>query len=250
MEIGCGCGSSILPVLLANPHAKATVTVTLRAVLCTHLYAYLSIQDVSATSISQLFSAAAKMGVAQSIQRRRHESDSQMSHHSEEVPQQETAKAMDDICTQQAGISSFVCDATDPSQAHLFEGIGADFLLIMFTLSAVTPERQLQMLLNAHRALSAEGSLLIRDHGLFDMVQLRIPPEQCLGPNLYRRGDGTLSYFFSLDDLRSRAEAAGFGVEELRYVCVINKNRKTGVELRRVFVHGVFTKRETERNSS
>jgi hypothetical protein len=31
-------------------------------------------------------------------------------------------------------------------------------------------------------------------------------------------------------------------VVEAKYVCVINRNKKTGVELRRVFVHGVFRK--------
>jgi methyltransferase-like protein 6 len=73
-------------------------------------------------------------------------------------------------------------------------------------------------------------------------LQLRIPPEQRLGHNLYRRGDGTLSYFFSVEDLRMRAEAAGFEVEEARYICVINRNKRTGAELRRVFVHGIFRK--------
>ena len=51
-----------------------------------------------------------------------------------------------------------------------------------------------------------------------------------------------MSYFFSLEDLGDRAERAGFDIEELRYICVINRNKKTGKELRRVFVHGVFVK--------
>jgi hypothetical protein len=118
------------------------------------------------------------------------------------------------------------------------------------------------------------------------MVQLRIPPSQCIGPNTYRcaaprsaapacctrppsaracglwppapaeprsllsverppgcrRGDGTLSYFFSTEDLAARARSAGLQVQEADYVCVLNTNRKTGQQLRRVFVHGVFSK--------
>eukprot|EP00955_Chlamydomonas_euryale_P028820 303980-Chlamydomonas_euryale.AAC.29 len=73
-------------------------------------------------------------------------------------------------------------------------------------------------------------------------AQLRIPPEQWLAPNMYKRGDGTLAYFFSIDELSGLARRAGFVVEECRYVCVISSNKKRGLELKRVFVHGVFRK--------
>jgi methyltransferase-like protein 6 len=73
-------------------------------------------------------------------------------------------------------------------------------------------------------------------------VQLRIPPEQCIGRHLYRRGDGTLACFFTTHELAGLAAAVGLEVVECEYVCVINRNRKTGQELRRVFVHGVFRK--------
>lgn len=76
--------------------------------------------------------------------------------------------------------------------------------------------------------------------GLYDMVQLRIPADQMIGENLYRRSDGTLSYFFSVQDLSARAKAAGFEVVECDYVCVTNRNAKKGLVLKRVFVHGVF----------
>ena len=36
----------------------------------------------------------------------------------------------------------FPADATDPAAAHLFNGLAADALLIMFTLSAVPPQQQ------------------------------------------------------------------------------------------------------------
>ncbi|GLC53060.1 hypothetical protein PLESTB_000703600 [Pleodorina starrii] len=187
-EIGCGCGSSILPVLKANPAARTTCT------------------DISTTCLAQLRDAAATEGIALSR------------------------------------LSVFPADATDAAAAPAFDGIDADALLIMFTLSAVTPERQAVMLSHAWRALAPGGRLLLRDHGLYDMVQLRIPADQWVGPNLYKRGDGTMAYFFSTEELISRARGAGFETVECKYVTVVNRNRKTGVELRRVFVHGVFQK--------
>jgi hypothetical protein len=54
---------------------------------------------------------------------------------------------------------------------------------------------------------------------------------------MYRRGDGTLAYFFSIEDMTAKAEAAGFAVLECEYVTVINTNRKKGLQLRRVFIH-------------
>lgn len=55
------------------------------------------------------------------------------------------------------------------------------------------------------------------------------------------RSDGTLAYFFSKEDLQQRCEAVGFECAHVKYVCLDNKNRKTGVHMRRVFVQGRFT---------
>ena len=74
-------------------------------------------------------------------------------------------------------------------------------------------------------------------------VQLRLHAQgRCLGPHSYQLKDGTYSYFYSTEDLSQRATEAGFTVEECSYVCVINHNRKTGQQIRRVFVHGAFRK--------
>eukprot|EP00879_Flechtneria_rotunda_P012180 GHRR01012721.1.p1 GENE.GHRR01012721.1~~GHRR01012721.1.p1 ORF type:complete len:331 (+),score=117.39 GHRR01012721.1:767-1759(+) len=188
VEIGAGCGSSILPVLRAQPLATAT--------LC----------DVSGTCLQQL------------------------------------SQALQLLELQPARIKSFVADGTDCALAQKLQHCNADAALIMFTLSAVVPEGMLQMLHNAAVSLRPGGVLCIRDHALYDMVQLRIPPEQCIGRHLYRRSDGTLAYFYTCDELSELTKAAGFEVIECEYVCVVNRNRRSGQELRRAFVHGMFRK--------
>ena len=118
----------------------------------------------------------------------------------------------------------------------------ADVALLVFTLSAVPPQRMANVLSLAHASLRRGGLLLFRDYALYDLPQLRFAPGACLGRNLYRREDGTLAYFFSTADMQQRACAAGFEVLECKYACVINTNMRTGEALQRAFVHGVFQK--------
>eukprot|EP00798_Chlamydomonas_sp_ICE-L_P020352 gene20352-27114_t len=185
VELGAGCGSSILPVLTANETATTAVT------------------DVSATCLVQLRTAAQSMGISQDR------------------------------------IADFVADSCDLGDDR-FEGLSAGAVLIMFTLSAVLPDQQIGMLRNAWRSLKPGGLCLIRDHGLYDMVQMRIPPEQWVAPNSYKRGDGTISHFFSIESMEERARAAGLEPVEVKYVTIINHNKKRDIHLKRVFIHAVL----------
>ena len=92
------------------------------------------------------------------------------------------------------------------------------------------------------QALKPGGLLLIRDHGLYDLTHLRLRPEQQISERLYRRLDGTMCYFFTTQDLQASTEAAGFVTRECTYACVKLLNRRTQLQMKRVFVHGVFAK--------
>lgn len=74
------------------------------------------------------------------------------------------------------------------------------------------------------------------------MGSCRMPPERRVDKGLYRRGDGTLCYFYTTEDLAAKAGAAGFQTLECKYACTRLLNRRKQFEMRRVFVHGVFIK--------
>ncbi len=81
--------------------------------------------------------------------------------------------------------------------------------------------------------------MLIYDN---DVGCCRLGGDQQISPNFFRRDDGTNCYFFSVEDLAARAEAAGFTTLECSYACTQLRNRKRELNMKRVFVHGVFAK--------
>lgn len=148
-----------------------------------------------------------------------------------------------------------------------------DFVLLVFVLSAIHPRHHVRVLRHIReicvqsskrgargsfdRRSSADSlrkcALCFRDYGLYDMTMLRSRASQIvpavdrsvtdhgMPPRLFRRSDGTLRYFFDLKTVENVFRAAGWRrVRGEKYCRVSNKNRKTGVELKRVFVNAVF----------
>ena len=123
---------------------------------------------------------------------------------------------------------------------------GFDAALAVFVLSALAPSALPTFVASLVSALRPGGQLLVRDYGLYDMPMLRFSAHARRGPGLYQREDGTLARFFDLEqlvaDVIDAARDAGVLLccEEHKWCAVSNSNRKTGVEMRRVFVHAVF----------
>uniref|UniRef100_A0A0R3S5Y6 tRNA N(3)-methylcytidine methyltransferase n=1 Tax=Elaeophora elaphi TaxID=1147741 RepID=A0A0R3S5Y6_9BILA len=76
-----------------------------------------------------------------------------------------------------------------------------DILLCIYVLSAVPPGKQQQAVHNLVSLLKPGGILLLKDYAQFDMTQLRFKKNRLIDENFYRRGDGTLVYFFSQNKL-------------------------------------------------
>ncbi|BBN18899.1 hypothetical protein MPTK1_8g06430 [Marchantia polymorpha subsp. ruderalis] len=122
---------------------------------------------------------------------------------------------------------------------------GVSIVMLIFTLSAIPLERMRHVLAECAAVLRPGGHLLFRDYGLYDMTMLRFPSAQKLADRLYFRKDGTLSYFFSLEVVRELLTSVGLVEEELQYACVQLVNRRKQVPMKRVWVHAKFTKPET-----
>ncbi|KAL2609402.1 hypothetical protein R1flu_027975 [Riccia fluitans] len=119
---------------------------------------------------------------------------------------------------------------------------GVSFVMLIFTLSAIPLEKMRHVVAECAAVLKPGGSLLFRDYGLYDMTMLRFPSSQKVAERLYYRKDGTLSYFFSLGVVRELFQGVGLIEEELHYCCVQLVNRRKQVPMKRVWVHAKFRK--------
>ena len=118
-----------------------------------------------------------------------------------------------------------------------------DAITCTFVLSSLHPKDHRRSLVNASSILRSGGKLFFRDYAIGDAALSRmLTPESRLQERLFKRGDGTLAYFFTKQELLEHLEESGFTDVQLDYHTVRNKNRKTNVEMMRVFLNGVATK--------
>ena len=121
----------------------------------------------------------------------------------------------------------------------------------MFVLSAIAPEQQLGVLKKLAAEMKCGGRLCFRDYGRYDEAQLRFKKGSKIQENLYVRADGTMAYYFELNELKESCQMAGLIPVEGRcgYVRVQQTNRSQGKARHRVFVQAVFEKVATTAGS-
>ena len=140
-------------------------------------------------------------------------------------------------------------DMTDRSLNYEEYYNSADIVLLLFVQSAISPEHYDHIQKLAAKILKQGGKLLFRDYGKYDMAQLRFEKSSKrqanrISEDFYVRGDGTRAKFFTENELRQIWEKDDlFDAGEIVNHTKLFVNRKTNVEMRRIWIQGTWTKK-------
>lgn len=76
-----------------------------------------------------------------------------------------------------------------------------DFILCIYVLSALPPNKQKKAIENLVGLLAPGGIFFLKDYARYDLTQLRFKSSRYINDNYYCRGDETLVYFFSVEEV-------------------------------------------------
>ncbi|THH16692.1 hypothetical protein EW146_g3988 [Bondarzewia mesenterica] len=173
VEIGCGAGNSVFPLLSENTNPELII----------HAYDFAS-------------HAVKLVQVGSSIVHGRLFTDPL-------VPQNNPL-----YTTPPCGaIKASVWDLSSEFLPEDIQPGSADIVVLVFVLSALHPQEWGRAISNVHKILKPGGLILFRDYGRHDLTQLRFKSGRLLDDNFYIRGDKTRVYFFELALLFSGSRA-------------------------------------------
>ncbi|KAI9596148.1 S-adenosyl-L-methionine-dependent methyltransferase [Syncephalis fuscata] len=186
LEIGCGAGNTLFPLLAANPDPN------LRVLGC----------DFSAEAVR-------------------------------------VVKANPLLDPQRS--DAFVWDLSSDTLPESVSKESIDVIVLIFVLSALSPQQWPQAIQNLVSMLKPGGVILFRDYGRHDMAQLRFKPGRKIDNNFYVRGDGTRVYFFTPEEIDEMFGTV-FAIEQNAVDRRLIVNRVRKLKMYRCWLQGKFRK--------
>uniref|UniRef100_A0A8R1IBG2 Uncharacterized protein n=1 Tax=Caenorhabditis japonica TaxID=281687 RepID=A0A8R1IBG2_CAEJA len=80
------------------------------------------------------------------------------------------------------------------------------------------------------------------DYGRYDLTQLRFKKDRLIDDNLYCRGDGTLVYFFEMEELEKLLAEHDMQKQAMHVDRRLIVNRAKQVKMYRQWIQGKFVK--------
>jgi len=145
-------------------------------------------------------------------------------------------------------VTAAVGDLTVGTLPSELAGCAADVCTLMFVLSAIAPDKFGSALQATASGLREGGVVLFRDYGIGDGAQTRLegsraPKRLDASAAWMVRQDGTLTYYFSTEELIELFGRAGFDVLQCEYSHRTTTNRAKGLTLARRYITARFRKR-------
>lgn len=122
------------------------------------------------------------------------------------------------------------------------EGRQMDYVSLVFVLSTLEPHKMRLAIENIHKLMKTGGLVLFRDYAIYDKAMLRFDEKSKICDQFYVRQDGTRAYFFTKSRLLNLfTEEDLFDCQSIDYIERETLNNATKDQHSRIFLQGKFT---------